>query len=490
MDPKVLKMSTSMTATAAKPSTPLCVDLDGTLVKSDTLVDSIFALVRQNPLAAFKLPAWLLRGKAGFKEEIGKRILLSAETLPYNQPLLEYIRAEYAAGRRIYLATASEERLADSIAKYLGLFSGVIATGGGKNLAGQAKLEAIQNHFPEQEFAYIGNASPDKVLLKNAEVAMLANPSAGLAASLQRQGVSVAQVFEDRGSKFKALIRAMRISQWPKNVLIFVPMLLAHILFSKEKLLAAGIAFLCFSCTASATYILNDLLDVEADRRHARKRNRPFAAGELSGKAGAALMVVLLAIAAGLTRLEPPRFVLCLGLYFVTTLAYSFVLKKIALVDVLTLAGLYTIRLIAGAAATNVPLSPWFQTFSLFFFLSLAVVKRYSELHNLRQSGTTPKNGRGYQVDDIEQLRSFGTASGYAAVVVFSLYINTPETAKLYSHPHWLWLMAPLLIYWISRIWLLAHRGELDEDPVVFALTDRWSPLFALIALIVMRGAL
>jgi 4-hydroxybenzoate polyprenyltransferase len=485
-----LKMSPSMTATAAKPSTPLCVDLDGTLVKSDTLVDSIFALVRQNPLAAFKLPVWLLRGKAGFKEEIGKRILLSAETLPYNQPLLEYIRAEHAAGRRIYLATATEERLADSIAKYLGLFSGVIATSGGKNLSGRAKLEAIQDQFPQQPFAYMGNASPDKVLLTNAEVAMLANPRLGLVASLQRQGISVAQVFEDRGSKFKALIRAMRISQWPKNILIFVPMLLAHILFSKEKWLAAGIAFLCFSCTASATYILNDLLDMESDRRHARKRNRPFAAGELSGKAGAALMLVLLAIAAGLTRLEPPRFVLCLGLYFVTTLAYSFVLKKIALVDVLTLAGLYTVRLIAGAAATHVPLSAWFQTFSLFFFLSLAVVKRYSELHNLRQSGTTPKNGRGYQVDDIEQLRSFGTASGYAAVVVFSLYINTPETAKLYSHPHWLWLMAPLLIYWISRIWLLAHRGELDEDPVVFALTDRWSPLFALIALIVMRGAL
>ena len=182
---------------------------------------------------------------------------------------------------------------------------------------------------------------------------MLANPGAGLAAWLQRHGVPVAQVFEDRGSKFKALFRAMRISQWPKNVLIFVPMLLAHVLFSREKWLAAGIAFLCFSCTASATYILNDLLDMEADRRHARKRKRPFAAGELSGKAGAALMLVLLAVAAGLTRLETSRFVLCLGLYFVTTLAYSFVLKKMALVDVLTLAGLYTVRLLAGAAATQ-----------------------------------------------------------------------------------------------------------------------------------------
>jgi 4-hydroxybenzoate polyprenyltransferase len=484
------EMSPAMTATAIQQSTPLCVDLDGTLVKSDTLVDSIFALIRQTPVDAFRLPFWLLGGKAKFKAEIGRRVQLNAETLPYNQQLLDYIRNEHAAGRKIYLATASDERLANAVAGYLDLFSGVIATSGGKNLAGNAKLEAIESAFPQAGFAYIGNAPPDEVLLKRAKVAMLANPSTGLAASLEHQGVSVERVFEDRGSKLKALLRAMRVSQWPKNVLIFVPMLLAHVLLQKDKLLAAGIAFLCFSFAASATYILNDLLDMEADRRHAQKRKRPFAAGELSGKAGAALMVVLLGASAALTRFEPRRFLLCLALYFVTTLAYSFVLKKMALVDVLTLAGLYTVRLLAGAAATRVPLSPWFQTFSLFFFLSLAVVKRYSELHNLRESGATPKNGRGYHVGDIEQLRSFGTASGYASVVVFSLYINNPEIEKLYHHPHWLWLMAPLLIYWISRIWLMAHRGELDEDPVVFALTDRWSPLFALVALIVLRGAL
>jgi 4-hydroxybenzoate polyprenyltransferase len=484
------EMSPAVTATAAKQITPLCVDLDGTLVKSDTLVDSIFALIRQRPLDALRLPGWLLGGKAHFKAEIGQRVLLNPETLPYNQPLLEYIRAEHAAGRKIYLATASDEHLATAISRYLGLFSGVIATSGGKNLAGQAKLAAIESEFPQAGFDYIGNAAPDEVLLTHAKVAMLANPSAGLKVSLERQGVRVERTFEDRGSKLRALLRAMRVSQWPKNVLIFVPMLLAHIFFQREKLLAAGIAFLCFSFAASATYILNDLLDMEADRRHPRKRRRPFAAGELSGKAGAALMVALLGASAWLTRFEPRRFVLCLGLYFVTTLAYSFVLKKMALVDVLTLAGLYTVRLLAGAAATGVPLSPWFQTFSLFFFLSLAVVKRYSELHNLRQSGATPNNGRGYHVGDIEQLRSFGTASGYASVVVFSLYINNPEIEKLYHHPQWLWLMAPLLIYWISRIWLMAHRGELDEDPVVFALTDRWSPLFALVALIVLRGAL
>ena len=478
------------TAVAAARSAPLCVDLDGTLVKSDTLIDSIFSLLRQQPAAALRIPFWLVKGKVGFKSEVAERVQLAPETLPYNRPLLEFLQEEAKRGRSIYLATASDERQARAIADHLGVFEGVIATSGGKNLAGQAKLEALQKSFPQAGFDYIGNASPDKVILQQAKNALLANPSAGLAGSLARQGKQVDRIFEDRQSKGKALLKAVRVSQWPKNILIFVPVLLAHMLFDRSKLLPAVIAFFCFSFAASATYILNDLLDLDADRRHARKRNRPFAAGDLSGKTGAALMVILLASSALLARFEPPRFLLCLGLYVVTTLAYSLVLKRMALVDVLTLAGLYTVRMIAGAAATHVPLSPWFQTFSLFFFLSLAIVKRYAELHNLRQAGSTPRNGRGYHVDDIEQLRSFGTASGYASVVVFSLYINNPEIYHLYSHPHWLWLMAPLLIYWISRIWLLAHRGELDEDPVVFALTDRWSPLFALCALVILRGAL
>ncbi len=480
----------SIAGSTVERSTPLCVDLDGTLVKSDTLVDSVFTLIRQEPSALFKLPAWLALGKAGFKAKIAERVQLAPETLPYNQPLLEYIRTQHAAGREVYLATASNERLATAIADYLGIFAGVIATGSGENLVGSAKLRALEEKFGARGFDYIGNAAPDAVLLKQAKVAMLANPSAGLAGSLRRQGTSVGEVFQDRRPAGRALLKAVRISQWPKNVLIFVPMVLAHVLLQRQKLLSALVAFFCFSFAASATYILNDLLDMESDRRHERKRKRPFASGDLSGKTGAALFVLLLAASAALAGFESRRFLLCLGVYFVTTLAYSFILKKLALLDVLTLAGLYTIRLAAGAAATRVPLSPWFETFSLFFFLSLAVVKRYSELHNLRRVGSAPRNGRGYQVDDIEQLRSFGTASGYASVVVFSLYINNPEITKLYSHPHWLWMMAPLLVYWISRVWLLAHRGELDEDPVVFALTDRWSPVFALIALVVMRLAL
>ncbi len=477
-------------AIAVERGTPLCVDLDGTLVKSDTLVDSIFLLIRQDPLAALRLPFWVLSGKAQFKSEIAARVQLSPETLPYNEPLLDYLRAEHAAGRKIYLATASDERVANAIAEYVGIFAGVIATHGKENLAGEAKLKAIEASLPGQGFEYVGNAPPDAVLLKSARVAMLANPSAGLTARLRRQGTAVARVFEDRQPTLQTLRRAVRVTQWPKNFLIFIPMLLAHVMGDTHRLLAAALGFVSFSCAASATYLLNDLLDMEADRSHIRKRSRPFSSGDLSGKAGAALMVGFLAVSGVIASFEPPRFAFALGLYFVTTLAYSFVLKKLALLDVITLAGLYTVRLFAGAAATSVPLSPWFEVFSLFFFLSLAIVKRYGELRNLRQSGAIPRHGRGYQVGDIEQLRSFGTAAGYASVVVFSLYINNPEITRLYRHPHWLWLMAPLLIYWISRIWLLAHRGELDEDPVVFALTDRWSPVFALIALVVLRGAL
>jgi 4-hydroxybenzoate polyprenyltransferase len=457
---------------------PLCVDLDGTLVKSDTLMDSLLLLLRSRPLDALRLPFWLLRGKAAVKAETGARVMLDVRHLPYNRSVLQYLEVERGEGRSLYLATGADQILAQRIADHLGLFDGVLASDGRTNLTAGNKLDGLRKTFGDEGYDYIGNAGPDVPLLEHAGAAMIANPVPALRARLRARGVTVQKEFEDRKSPARAILKALRLHQWAKNILIFVPMLLAHALRAGVWADAA-IAFVSFSLCASSTYIANDLLDIDSDRRHPRKRDRPFAAGDLSVLTGvlisAALLGGAIAIAAAVL---PVGFLLWLLFYIVTTLSYSLVLKRAVLVDVIVLAGLYTVRMLAGAAATKVDISPWFAAFSVFLFLSLAMVKRFSELQNARVRGQTLANGRGYQLGDIEQLRSFGSSNASAAVLVFLIYIGVSrDVTGLYRHPNWLWLIAPLMIYWLSRVWLLASRGELDEDPVIFAVTDRISLL-------------
>jgi 4-hydroxybenzoate polyprenyltransferase/phosphoserine phosphatase len=466
-------------------SPALCVDLDGTLVKSDTLVDSLFTLFRRNPIQALRCWFFMARGKAAFKAEIAQHVNLNPAVLPYNRPLLEYLRGEHAAGRDIFLATATNEVQAKRIADHLGMFAGVLASNTEVNLRDQAKREALERQFPDRGFDYVGNARRDLPALGGAQKAMLANPDVGLREELKRKKIAVHEVFEDRSPRIGTIISAIRVKQWPKNLLIFLPLALAHSLFHRHLFLLTVIAFCSWSFAASATYVLNDLLDIEADRAHPAKRKRPFASGDFSARTGAFVVCLLVLLAVLLASRLPARFAFWLAAYFVTTIAYSVGLKKVALIDVITLAGLYTVRMVAGASATDVEFSAWLGGFSIFFFLSLALAKRYAELDNMRRSDRIPANGRGYRVEDIDQLRSFGTASGYAAVVVFTLYINNPEILQHYLHFQRLWLLAPVLIFWINRIWLLAHRGELDEDPVVFTLTDYWSAALAVVALLI-----
>ena len=430
---------------------PLCVDLDGTLVKSDTLMDSLLLLVRSRPLAALQLPFWVLRGKAAFKAEVGARVSLDVRHLPYNRSVVEYLEIERGEGRKLYLATGADQQLAARIADHLG--------------------------FGDAGYDYIGNAGPDLPLLQHAGTAMIANPAPALRARLRSRGVAVDREFRDRIAPAKAALKAIRLHQWAKNVLIFLPMLLAHVLRA-SVFGDAAIAFVSFSLCASSTYIANDLLDIESDRRHPTKRARPFASGDLSVMTGVLISVGFLAGGVAIAAAFLPRgFLLWLFLYLVATLSYSLVLKRVVLVDVILLSGLYTVRLLAGASATRVGISPWLAAFSVFLFLSLAMVKRFSELQNARARGQALANGRGYLLGDIEQLRSFGTSSAYAAVVVFSFYIGAHDVTSLYIHSNRLWLITPLMIFWLSRVWLLASRGQLDEDPVAFALTDRMSQL-------------
>ncbi len=459
----------STTAAPASALRPLCVDLDGTLVKSDTLFDALCQLVRRQPWQLWRLPLWLAGGRARLKMEVARCAPLDAPRLPYNTGLLRYLQAQSREGRPIYLTTGADPVIAGRVAAHLGIFQDVLATDPATNLTRAKKLARLRQRFGQ--FDYIGNSRADLVLLANAQEAMLANPTASLRLALRLRRIHVARTFIDQRPVARTLVKAIRMHQWAKNLLLLAPLALSHKL-TPHPIGAAVAAFFCFSFMASANYLVNDLLDIESDRRHPAKRMRPFAAGDLSVSGGMALAFALILASLVLLPLLPTAFALWLGLYIVATAAYSVYLKRIAVVDVLLLSGLYTLRLLAGGAATGTDISHWLASFSSFLFLSLAMVKRFSELENLRERGATATHGRGYLVADIEQIRSFGTASAYAAVVVFMLYIARPDAASLYQHASRLWLIVPMLLYWLHRVWLLAARGELNEDPVVFAVTD------------------
>jgi 4-hydroxybenzoate polyprenyltransferase/phosphoserine phosphatase len=481
----------------------LCVDLDGTLVKSDTLLDTVLVVARQKPLELVHIPGWIAQGRAAFKQHLTKLVKLDVEFLPYNRPLLEYLRQQYGEGREIYLATAADRELAERIAAYLGIFAGVLASDGALNLAGGNKLAAFRAKFGEN-FCYIGNAKPDVELLAACVSPMVANPDAALRSGMKRRGTVAAMQFEDRGPKLRSWLKAIRLHQWAKNALLFVPLLLAH-QWHLRTFAGAVTAFFSFGMCASATYIINDLLDLEADRRHPNKRRRPFAAGDLSAIAGVGMVCLLMvcavalalalphffnALPGGSVLARPYGFLAWLAFYTAVTLSYSLYLKRKLLLDVFVLSGLYTVRIMAGSAATGIPMSPWLAGFAVFFFLSLAFVKRFSELEGLRERGGAVSNGRGYFVSDLEQLRALGTGAMYAAVVVLSIYINNPETNFLYAHPVRLWMVVPVLLLWLSQVWMLASRGEMHDDPVVFAITDKRSLLLGVLMAAVILWAL
>jgi 4-hydroxybenzoate polyprenyltransferase len=494
-------------AASVAASEPLCVDLDGTLVKSDTLVDTVVVLARQSPRTVLQFPQWIAEGKASFKRKVSSLAELDVVHLPYNQPLLEYLRQQHAEGREIYLTTGADTLLAERVAAHLGIFTGVLASDGSVNLTGHNKLAAFQQRFPAG-FCYIGNARPDVPLLTHCVHPMVANPHHSLLAGLRSAKIVPVRSFQDSASPLKAWIKAIRLHQWAKNVLIFLPLLLAHV-YAAGPMAATFLAFLSFGLAASATYILNDLLDLEADRHHPRKRRRPFASGDLSPIAGVATILVFFVVSLAIALLLPrvlfgltpgfPRngqgeFWEWLVVYTITTTAYSLRLKRMVLVDVIVLSGLYTIRILAGSAASGVPVSPWLAAFSIFFFLSLAFVKRFSELESRRlhhsDAASIAIKGRGYRISDLEQMRSFGTATGCASVVIFALYVQNEVAKSLYAHYTRLWLLFPVLLLWLFRLWFLASRGELHDDPVVYAITDKRSLLLGAVVVAIVLSAL
>jgi 4-hydroxybenzoate polyprenyltransferase/phosphoserine phosphatase len=464
---------------------PLCVDLDGTLIKTDVLWESLMQLLKRNPLYLFALLVWILRGRAFLKQQIAARAELDVAALPYHQPFLDFLRMEKKRGRQIILATAADHRLARQVAQHVGLFDDVLASDGRVNLKGKNKGRALAARFGARSFDYAGNSSADLPVWHEARQAIVVNATERLAQQA-RELVQVSHVFNEPRSVLRAMIKALRPHQWVKNLIIFVPLVTSHKIGDFKLLGDTAVAFVAFCLCASGIYVLNDLLDLSSDRHHDRKRLRPFAAGLLPLPAGFALVTAPLALSAVLTLWLPRSFALVLAAYFLLSTSYSWKFKQVALLDVFFLAGLYTIRLVAGHAATNIEYSFWLLAFSMFIFLSLALVKRFTELHSLRQQNKQDSKGRGYTTSDLELVAMLGIVSGFLAVLVMALYVHSQEVIALYAHPTLLLVMCPLLLYWISRVWLIAHRGNMHDDPIVFALKDGASYVIGVLAFCVL----
>lgn len=457
---------------------PLCVDLDGTLIRTDLLHEATLDLLRQ-PGQLVRLPGWLRHGKAGVKHRVATVTDCDAGTLPYRVEVMNLIAEAKAEGREVALVTAAAPQFAQSVAKHLGVFDHVISSDQSINLAADAKARKLVTLFGEGGFDYVGNGRADIAVWNSARQAIAVTSDKRIIRSLARRDGEHSIIAPGHRTA-KAVVKSLRPHQWVKNLLIFVPLLAGHQLTNVPLLIAAIQAFAAFCFAASLGYIVNDLLDVKADRAHTRKRSRPFASGDLSSLDGIALIAALVAVIAVLASSLPFDFALVLLFYLVATLSYSIRLKRQVILDIVLLAGLYTLRIIAGSAATGIEPSFWLLAFSMFIFLSLAVVKRYSELR-LALDAEKVLPGRGYRKDDLPVLMAIGAGSGLMAVMVLALYLNSPDVVLNYAQPGWLWLACPIALYWVSRLWMKTHRGEVHDDPVVFAVRDWQSILTAVV---------
>ena len=460
---------------------PLAVDLDGTLVKTDLLIESAFVLLKRNSLYFFLFPFWLLKGIAFFKRQIGSRVTLDVSALPYHEELVDYLKVEHARGRRLLLTTAADEGIARQVADYLGLFDAVLASDGTLNLSARAKGEQLVARLGLKGFDYAGNDRRDLIVWSSARKAILVNSSRHLA-HRAGQVAEVERIFDGRQSGARAFIRALRPEQWLKNILVFVPLVMLTDFPRLDLLARAILAFLAFGLCASSVYLVNDLADLDADRHHPHKRHRPLAAGELSLLWALVSVPVFFGLSLIIGLDLPVSFDATLVVYYLLNLGYSFTLKRIVLLDVIVLAGLYTLRIMAGSASVDLWPSSWLLAFSTFLFLSLALVKRYAELEMVRVAHGDTAQVRGYRVIDMELLASLGSGSGYVAVLVLAIYISSGAAELVYARHMLMWLLCPLQLYWISHVWLIAHRGRMRDDPLLFMVRDRSSQVVGVLS--------
>jgi 4-hydroxybenzoate polyprenyltransferase/phosphoserine phosphatase len=467
----------------------LVVDLDGTLIRSNMELEMFWACLSKNWATLLLALSSLAYGRAALKRRLCTTPSLDIGLLPYNSVVIAYLERWRATGRRTALITASDQNLADAVAAHLGLFDEVHGSDGHRDLKGEAKARFLLDRFKEGGFDYIGDGAADLPVWAKACKAVTVNASPRLrneVEALAREAEHLTSSVAD----IKSYLKALRPHQWLKNTLVFVPMIAAHTL-SLDMLRQSALAFIAFNLIASCVYLLNDLLDLAADRAHSRKRLRPLASGDLPIAHGTYLAPVLLLLGLVLAAALGWLLLMVMLAYLATALAYSLNLKRRMVIDICTLAGLYTMRIIAGGAATGIPLSVWLLAFSIFFFYSLAAVKRYAELVDSVASNQVKAYGRSYHIDDLPMIGTMILASGYVSVLIMALYLNSPAVDKLYSNPTALWGICPVLLYWISRMAMVTHRGQMHDDPIVYAITDRISQIcLVLIAGFATAGAM
>ncbi len=454
---------------------PLVVDLDGTLLRTDCLIESVLVLARTKPLSLLKLPVWLLQGRAYLKKRLAQIAIPDVRLLPLRPAIVEFLRGEKRLGRALILATATDGKLAQEVVRDLGLFDNVIASDGKINLSGQHKRDRLVEIFGLRGFDYIGNSVRDTPVWYAARRALLATPSRRLAERIVK--VTPVQVISlERPAGWQDYLHEIRPLHWVKNGLVFVPLVAVHGILQLESLVRSSIAFVAFCLCASGLYVLNDLLDLPADRGHPHKKDRMLASGRIPLVHALLMLPTLLLIAFAIAFHLSLGFAGVLAAYSLLMVAYSLRLKDITLVDVLVLAVGYSARVAAGSVASDVRISAWLLTFCVFLFFSLALIKRYAELIMLEaQPAMRVVHARGYQDSDKFILVAQGIASGYLAVIVLALYTNTEISHRLYARHEYFWGICLLLMYWVSYLWIMVNRGRIHDDPVIFALSDRVS---------------
>ena len=481
-------MDQACSAKAPVPSDPrpIAVDMDGSLLRTDTLHESLLILLRRRPLLLLLLPFWLLGGRAHFKRRIADYVLPDIAGLPVNEPFLAWLQERRAEGAILHLISAADERIVRRVAERFGIFETAMGSDGVNNLSGARKHAAIEALLGPGAL-YAGDSRKDLPIWAECRSAVLVGHTARLRAALGPDIVVTAS-FDAPRAGFSVWRKALRLHQWVKNALIFVPLLLGGRVL--EGLPLALLGFLAFGLIASATYLLNDMLDLEHDRQHRSKRHRPLASGVLPLKEAMAAVALLALLSVAIIAFMPPAFAVVAALYVLVTLTYSMVIKRMLMLDVITLAGLFTIRIDAGIAVVGDPVSPWLLAFSMFFFLSLACVKRHAECLVMAERGLGTVPGRAYRPVDAPWLMAMGSGSGFAAMSTFFLFLVGNESPILtYPNPQWMWLICVILGYWLCRIWALAARGEMHDDPVLFAVKDRLSlALAALIAVLTLMA--
>lgn len=466
---------------------PLCVDLDGTLIKTDVMFESIVILLKYNPLNLFLIIFWLIKGRYYLKEKLIEKTKLDPNKIPINEEIIEYLKIERKNGRKILLVTAAMQEIANLYSDYFGLFDEAIGSKDGINLVGKNKASYLVQRFGEGGFDYIGDSKKDLYIWKYSRNSYIVNQTKNLIDKVKKHSNVLKTWNLIPEPKIILFFKQIRAYQWVKNLLIFLPVVLSHSLNLKDYFLSF-LAFVSFSLLSSSIYLINDIYDLDSDRNHPEKKYRPFALGYLNLLFVLKAFIILFLLSFVIALFVSPKFLLSIFIYLIFSLLYTYSFKKIPILDIVILSFLFTIRIYAGSFATNIAISEWLFSFSIFFFLSLSSLKRYIEL--IKMNDNSKLIGRAYNKEDSNLIKIIGVSTGLISILVYVLYINSSKVNSLYSNPEYLYFILLILIYWLLRLWFYSDKKTINYDPISFILKDKVSYILLLFSIILFIFAL